>query len=161
MIPTTAKAEWHITYRCSLRCAACSRASFLNPPHTEDMTLDDAREWCRQADEVGWKNFQPEKEKARIILIGGEPTLHPLYMDFVRLAREWSGTYPQTFTNAYTPRSREIVWIMLLNRSARAVGNLTGNCVATVVVAAWEGDLDREKAAKVLDGGELVDVTAG
>jgi aerobic C4-dicarboxylate transport protein len=36
-----------------------------------------------------------------------------------------------------------------------------GNCVATVVVAAWEGDLDRAKAAKVLEGGELVDVTAG
>src|ERR1700751_3962530 len=44
---------------------------------------------------------------------------------------------------------------------ARAVGNLTGNCVATIVVAAWEGDLDRAKAAKVLDGGEFVDVTAG
>ncbi|MGY3234866.1 aerobic C4-dicarboxylate transport protein [Bradyrhizobium sp. USDA 4472] len=44
---------------------------------------------------------------------------------------------------------------------ARAVGNLIGNCVATVVVAAWEGDLDRAKAAKVLEGGELVDVTAG
>lgn len=44
---------------------------------------------------------------------------------------------------------------------ARAVGNLVGNCVATVVVAAWEGDLDRAKAAKVLEGGELVDVTAG
>jgi aerobic C4-dicarboxylate transport protein len=44
---------------------------------------------------------------------------------------------------------------------ARAMGNLIGNCVATVVVAAWEGDLDRAKAAKVLDGGELVDVTAG
>ena len=44
---------------------------------------------------------------------------------------------------------------------ARAVGNLTGNCVATVVVAAWEGDLDRAKAHQVLDGGELVDVTAG
>lgn len=44
---------------------------------------------------------------------------------------------------------------------ARAVGNLIGNCVATVVVAAWEGDLDRVKAAKVLEGGELVDVTAG
>jgi aerobic C4-dicarboxylate transport protein len=43
---------------------------------------------------------------------------------------------------------------------ARAVGNLVGNCVATVVVAAWEGDLDRAKAAKVLEGGELVDVTA-
>ncbi len=44
---------------------------------------------------------------------------------------------------------------------ARAAGNLIGNCVATVVVAAWEGDLDRAKAAKVLDGGELVDVTEG
>src|SRR6266702_410257 len=44
---------------------------------------------------------------------------------------------------------------------ARDMGNLIGNCVATVVVAAWEGDLDRAKAAKVLEGGELVDVTAG
>ena len=31
---------------------------------------------------------------------------------------------------------------------ARALGNLIGNCVATVVVAAWEGDLDRAKAAQ-------------
>jgi len=44
---------------------------------------------------------------------------------------------------------------------ARALGNLIGNCVATVVVAAWEGDLDRAKAAQVLDGTEVVDVTAG
>src|SRR5271156_5877798 len=44
---------------------------------------------------------------------------------------------------------------------ARAVGNLIGNCVATVVVAAWEGDLDHAKAVRVLDGEELVDVTAG
>ena len=33
---------------------------------------------------------------------------------------------------------------------ARALGNLIGNCVATIVVAAWEGDLDREQAAAVL-----------
>jgi aerobic C4-dicarboxylate transport protein len=44
---------------------------------------------------------------------------------------------------------------------ARALGNLIGNCVATVVVAAWEGDLDRAKAHQVLDGNEVVDVTAG
>ncbi|HEY3892525.1 MAG TPA: dicarboxylate/amino acid:cation symporter [Bradyrhizobium sp.] len=44
---------------------------------------------------------------------------------------------------------------------ARALGNLIGNCVATVVVAAWEGDLDRAKAVQVLDGNELVDVTEG
>ena len=44
---------------------------------------------------------------------------------------------------------------------ARAVGNMIGNCVATVVVAAWEGDLDYAKAEQVLDGAEVVDVTAG
>ncbi len=33
---------------------------------------------------------------------------------------------------------------------ARAMGNLIGNCVATVVVAAWEGDLDRAQVAATL-----------
>jgi aerobic C4-dicarboxylate transport protein len=44
---------------------------------------------------------------------------------------------------------------------ARAAGNLIGNCVATAVIAAWEGDLDHAKAVEVLDGHEVVDVTAG
>jgi aerobic C4-dicarboxylate transport protein len=44
---------------------------------------------------------------------------------------------------------------------ARAAGNLIGNCVATAAIAAWEGDLDHAKAAGVLNGDELVDVTAG
>jgi aerobic C4-dicarboxylate transport protein len=44
---------------------------------------------------------------------------------------------------------------------ARAAGNLVGNCIATVVIAAWEGDLDKEQAHAVLDGKQVVDVTAG
>ena len=40
---------------------------------------------------------------------------------------------------------------------ARALGNLIGNCVATVVIAAWEGDIDRERAHAVLDGRPVVD----
>ncbi|MFC0240420.1 dicarboxylate/amino acid:cation symporter [Rhodopseudomonas telluris] len=35
---------------------------------------------------------------------------------------------------------------------ARALGNLVGNCVATVVIAAWEGDIDRAQARRVLNG---------
>jgi aerobic C4-dicarboxylate transport protein len=35
---------------------------------------------------------------------------------------------------------------------ARAAGNLVGNCVATVVVASWEGDLDHARATAVLNG---------
>ena len=37
---------------------------------------------------------------------------------------------------------------------ARAVGNYIGNCVATVVVAAWVGDIDRDRARRILNGEE-------
>jgi aerobic C4-dicarboxylate transport protein len=37
---------------------------------------------------------------------------------------------------------------------ARAAGNLVGNCVATVVIAAWEGDLDHARATTVLNSSE-------
>jgi aerobic C4-dicarboxylate transport protein len=41
---------------------------------------------------------------------------------------------------------------------ARALGNLIGNCVATVVVAAWEKDIDKVQARRVLDGKVEVDL---
>jgi aerobic C4-dicarboxylate transport protein len=44
---------------------------------------------------------------------------------------------------------------------ARAVGNLVGNCVATVVIGAWEHEVDLTTAKHVLDGDMAVDVTAG
>jgi aerobic C4-dicarboxylate transport protein len=44
---------------------------------------------------------------------------------------------------------------------ARAVGNLIGNCVATVVIGAWEHEVDFPTAKRVLDGDVVVDVTAG
>jgi aerobic C4-dicarboxylate transport protein len=44
---------------------------------------------------------------------------------------------------------------------ARALGNLVGNCVATVVIGAWEHEVDLATAKRVLDGEVAVDVTAG
>jgi aerobic C4-dicarboxylate transport protein len=44
---------------------------------------------------------------------------------------------------------------------ARALGNLIGNCVATVVIGAWEHEVDLPTAQRVLDGDVRVDVTAG
>jgi aerobic C4-dicarboxylate transport protein len=44
---------------------------------------------------------------------------------------------------------------------ARALGNLIGNCVATVVIGAWEHEVDMPTAKRVLDGEMAVDVTAG
>jgi aerobic C4-dicarboxylate transport protein len=43
---------------------------------------------------------------------------------------------------------------------ARALGNLIGNCVATVVIGAWEGDLDVRLAKRVLAGDVLVDIVS-
>jgi len=43
---------------------------------------------------------------------------------------------------------------------ARALGNLIGNCVATVVIGAWERDLDIALAKKVLAGDVTVDIVA-
>jgi aerobic C4-dicarboxylate transport protein len=42
---------------------------------------------------------------------------------------------------------------------ARALGNLIGNCVATVVIGAWEKDLDVVLAKRVLEGEVVVDIT--
>ena len=42
---------------------------------------------------------------------------------------------------------------------ARALGNLIGNCVATVVIAAWEKDLNLPLARQVLAGDVQVDLT--
>jgi aerobic C4-dicarboxylate transport protein len=41
---------------------------------------------------------------------------------------------------------------------ARALGNLIGNCVATVVIGAWEKDLDVATAKRVLAGDVVVDI---
>lgn len=38
---------------------------------------------------------------------------------------------------------------------ARALGNYLGNCVATIAVASWVGDIDKERARRILDGEQL------
>jgi aerobic C4-dicarboxylate transport protein len=43
---------------------------------------------------------------------------------------------------------------------ARALGNLIGNCVATVVIAAWEKELNFPLARKVLAGDVTIDLTS-
>jgi aerobic C4-dicarboxylate transport protein len=77
---------------------------------------------------------------------------------YLTLAVVFIAQATNTQRGALYSRDLSVDWFIGM---ARALGNLIGNCVATVVVAAWEGDLDRDKAVRVLDGEELVDVTAG
>lgn len=81
--PTSGKAELHITYRCNLQCVNCNRASYLRSEHTPDMTLDDVRVFFQQCRELNW---DPD-----ILIIGGEPTMHPDFLDIIALSRAFKG----------------------------------------------------------------------
>jgi hypothetical protein len=109
--PTSGKAELHITYRCNLTCTACTRESFLTSPHTPDMTLEDLEEFFDQADAIGWKNMPGPGggEKPRLVIIGGEPTLHPNFLQFVIACMTWSETYVQVYSNATTAKSKALL----------------------------------------------------
>ena len=98
--PKTNEAEWHITYRCDLRCINCNRLCFL-PPTTRDMTLDDAREFVRQARELAWY--------PKIVIIGGEPTLHRDLFGFIEIANELSPGRVEIWSNGYRPAAKQLL----------------------------------------------------
>jgi aerobic C4-dicarboxylate transport protein len=53
-----------------------------------------------------------------------------------------------------------VVGIDRMMSEARAVTNFTGNAVATVLVASWTGEFDKERAERVLSGQEPFDEVA-
>ena len=65
-------------------------------------------------------------------------------------------TNPELGQERRSPLSRRSgscwCWPSTGSWASRALGNYIGNCVATVVIGAWERDIDRERAHKVLDG---------
>lgn len=103
LVPTSGKAEFHLTYACDLECSACNRASFLREPHTPSMTIEDGVEFFRQAKALGWR--------PRVTLVGGEPTMHPQFQDFVDLARENTDEAPQVFSNGTQAKTQRLLQI--------------------------------------------------
>lgn len=94
-VPT---AELHLTYRCDLACINCNRLCEA-PPTTEDMTIDDAASFIYQCKEIEWY--------PKIILIGGEPTLHNNFWSFVPIVKNL-GTEVVLISNQYSDRAKEI-----------------------------------------------------
>lgn len=118
--PTSNSAELHLLYQCNLDCLACTRGSFLSQPPVPPMTIADVHEFIRQARELNWI--------PGIVITGGEPTLHPDFLEIVSIATEFtrssgygpdarptpqnpsaSGNLVRIFSNAYTEKSRRLI----------------------------------------------------
>lgn len=102
------KLELHLEARCNLSCSACSRASFLAKHPMERLTLADVTEVFRQVDELR-PRWTP-----RVIIIGGEPTLHPQFLEICKMSVEWSrchrpDNFVQVFSNGTTERTRALL----------------------------------------------------
>lgn len=80
-----------ITNRCNLECRHCYAASSPKESATGTMTFD---AWCNVMDEaraLGCRAIQ---------FIGGEPTLHPQFLQLVQAARQRGFTTIEVYTNA-------------------------------------------------------------
>jgi len=66
--------NWHITQRCNYNCKFC----FSQNLDQEVTSLESAAEILRHLRKIGME---------KINFVGGEPTLHPLFFDIVKLAK--------------------------------------------------------------------------
>lgn len=109
---TQRAAELHLTYRCNLACCACSRACFHKEGHTRDMS-----EWTflNTLDKIEKLGFRKE-----LVYIGGEPTLHPQILDFMRIGKS-RGFRQHIYSNAYTQKSRDILHRIRIRHLARTI----------------------------------------
>ena len=104
--------EFHVTYRCDLRCRGCNRAGFLGQTHIPDMTLDTFTGTLEEIEELGFSKS--------ILIIGGEPSLHPQCLEFLRVAKA-RGFEQSLWTNCYNDAAKELVKITEQEELAHAV----------------------------------------
>ena len=97
---TNGTAEWNITYTCDLACITCQKLSFL-PAKTRDMTERDATDFINQCVARNWK--------PRIILIGGEPTLHKDVFQFIEIAHRFNPGHVEIWSNGYSNRAKRVL----------------------------------------------------
>jgi len=73
--------EIDITYRCNLSCANCNR-SIARAPENLDISIDTIAEFVQVS-------LQKKIHWRRIRVLGGEPTLHPQFMEIIDLLRSY------------------------------------------------------------------------
>ncbi len=88
--PNFQKIEIDITYACNLKCLNCNRSS-TQAPTSESMDLNDIQAFIDESikEEIRWE---------LINILGGEPTIHPQFLDIVNLILS-------TYLDAYSPET--------------------------------------------------------
>ena len=82
---------FHLLTRCNLNCRHC----YINPDQhgTRTLSLETVRRWLEA--------FQTRSRETNLVLLGGEPTLHPDLARIIRLAREMRFGSVTVDTNGY------------------------------------------------------------
>lgn len=123
-VPTRNIAEWNLTYRCDLRCRGCNHM-VIYPGHTPDMTVADAEEFIRQARELNW-------QFTTILILGGEPTLHPDLDRFIELVHDFLQAPGWLLSNGYSEKAKAILAryaddkrVQIIQRTIKPDGSVT------------------------------------
>jgi len=94
--------ELNLTYRCNLHCRYCNKSSNVAPVHTPDIQLPEFADKLRQ--------LKLKMTPYEVVLIGGEPTLHPQILEFPDLIRSiWTDCRVTIFSNGYTEETRKVL----------------------------------------------------
>jgi len=80
-IPNLKKIELDITYICNLTCTGCSRSS-AQAPSSMHMPIEHIHRFLEETNrkEIRWESLH---------ILGGEPTLHPNFVEIVLTLDEW------------------------------------------------------------------------
>ncbi|MDP6379535.1 MAG: 4Fe-4S cluster-binding domain-containing protein, partial [Candidatus Thalassarchaeaceae archaeon] len=80
-VPNMNKIEIDITYLCNLTCAGCSRSS-AQAPSGQHMPMEMIQNFLKESETKGlkWESLH---------ILGGEPTLHPNFVEIVTLLDNW------------------------------------------------------------------------
>lgn len=106
--------EVDVTWACNLRCFNCNR-SCEQAPTNDHMTLDQIESFVREtvARGIRWE---------RIRLLGGEPTVHPSFLEIVRILRAYRAEHsPDTVLEVATNGHGEHVTSVLARLPADVV----------------------------------------
>jgi len=91
MAQTLPNLEIHVTHACNLACEGCSHFSDQN--HKGNVSLREAEEWM--------KLWRDRLSPSTFSIMGGEPTLHPDFLEFINLSRRyWPASTIRIVSNA-------------------------------------------------------------